>query len=327
MSFQQAAARAGANIALVKYWGKRDQRLNLPAAGSISVTLAGLETRTTVTPDPTLGADEFVLDGVDQPPGRVGAVLDLVRERAGETVACRVESRNNFPTGAGLASSASGFAALAVAAGRAFGLDLSESDLSGLARRGSGSAARSIFGGFVEMDAGSLDSGADAVAHQLLPAGDWPLEVVVAITDSGSKAVGSRDGMNHTMKTSPYYPAWVETVADDLDAARSAIASRDFEALARTAEHSALKMHASMLAARPGLIYWNPATLACLHAVRTLRSAGTGVFFTIDAGPQVKAVCLPGDSERVAGLLAEQPGVHDILVTGLGAGAAQVPSR
>ncbi|RFF29758.1 diphosphomevalonate decarboxylase [Wenzhouxiangella sediminis] len=323
MSFKQAAARAGANIALVKYWGKRDQRLNLPAAGSISITLAGLETRTTVTPDPTLGADEFVLDGVEQPPGRVGAVLDLVRERAGATVACRVESRNNFPTGAGLASSASGFAALVVAAAQAFGLQLSESELSGLARRGSGSAARSIFGGFAEMDPGHRENGVDAVARPLLSAEEWPLEVVVAITDSGSKAVGSRDGMNHTMRTSPYYPAWVETVAEDLDAARSAIAARDFEALAETAEHSALKMHASMLAARPGLVYWNPATLACLHAVRALRSAGTGVFFTIDAGPQLKAVCLPGESERVAGLLADQPGVSDVLVTGLGGGAAR----
>ncbi len=324
MSFQQATARAGANIALVKYWGKRDQRLNLPAAGSISVTLAGLETQTTVALEPAPGADAFVLNGVEQAPGRVGTVLDLMRELAGETVACRVESANNFPTGAGLASSASGFAALVVAAASAFGLDLSRRRLSELARRGSGSAARSIFGGFVEMEAGRREDGTDAVAHGLLPAGDWPLEVVVAVTDSASKAVGSRDGMNHTMRSSPYYPAWVETVAADLDAVRLAIAARDFEALAEVAEHSALKMHASMLAARPGLIYWNSATLACLHAVRALRSEGTGVFFTVDAGPQVKAVCLPGESERVAGVLRGQPGVSDILVSGLGAGASLV---
>ncbi|WP_376689855.1 diphosphomevalonate decarboxylase [Wenzhouxiangella sp. EGI_FJ10409] len=318
----QATARAGANIALVKYWGKRDQQLNLPAAGSISITLAGLETRTTVVPDPSLEGDRFTLDGAEQAPGRVSAVLDLLRERAGETAACRVESRNNFPTGAGLASSASGFAALVLAAARAFGLDLSGRELSGLARRGSGSAARSIFGGFVEMDAGRRDDGADAVAHPLLSAGDWPLEVVVAITDSGGKAVGSRDGMNHTMRTSPYYPAWVETVSDDLDKARSAIAARDFEALAEVSEHSALKMHASMLAARPGLIYWNAATLSCIHAVRALRAEGTGVFFTIDAGPQVKAVCLPGQGEQVAAVLRDQAGVAEIVTTALGLGAS-----
>lgn len=325
MSFQQATARAGANIALVKYWGKRDQRLNLPAAGSISVTLAGLETRTTVTPDPAMGADRFLLDGVEHPPGRVGAVLDLMRERAGETVPCLVESENNFPTGAGLASSASGFAALVTAAAMALGLDLSDRQRSELARLGSGSAARSIFGGFAEMAPGQRSDGSDAVAHPLLAAQEWPLEVVVAITDSGSKAVGSREGMNHTMRTSPYYRSWVATVADDLDSARAAIAARDFDALGEVAEHSALKMHASMLAARPGLVYWNAATLSCLHAIRALRSGGTGVFFTVDAGPQVKAVCQPGEGERVADLLRGQPGVREVLITGLGAGAGLVP--
>ncbi|RFF28781.1 MULTISPECIES: diphosphomevalonate decarboxylase [unclassified Wenzhouxiangella] len=320
----QATARAGANIALVKYWGKRDPQLNLPAAGSISITLAGLETRTTVTPDPTLGSDRFFLDGVEQSPGRVGAMLDLLREMAGETTPCRVDSCNNFPTGAGLASSASGFAALVTAGARAFELEISEDRRSGLARLGSGSAARSIFGGFVEMDAGELEDGSDAVAHPLLAADAWPLEVVVAVTESSSKAVGSRDGMNHTMQTSPYYPAWVETVAADLETARAAIVARDFEALAEVSEHSALKMHASMLAARPGLVYWNPATLACLHAVRALRSGGVGVFFTVDAGPQVKAVCLPGEGERVVDVLRGQPGVHDVMVTGLGAGAGAV---
>lgn len=318
---KQATARAGANIALVKYWGKRDQRLNLPAAGSISITLAGLETRTTVVPDPTVDADQFVLDGVEAPAGRVGAVLDLIRELAGASVPCRVESRNNFLTAAGLASSASGFAALVTAALRAFDLDLSDRRRSELARLGSGSAARSIFGGFVEMDAGRREDGSDAVAHSLLAAEAWPLEVVVAVTAAGSKVVGSREGMNHTMRTSPYYPAWVESVADDLDRARTAIAARDFESLAEVAEHSALKMHASMLAARPGLIYWNSATLACLHAIRALRADGTAVFFTVDAGAQVKAVCLPGEGERVAGILRGQPGVTEVLITGLGPGA------
>ncbi|MDZ7789646.1 MAG: diphosphomevalonate decarboxylase [Xanthomonadales bacterium] len=324
MSFQQATARAGANIALVKYWGKRDQQLNLPAAGSISVTLAGLETRTTVMPDASLEGDRFTLDGIEQAPGRVSAVLDLLRQMAGERVYCRVESRNSFPTGAGLASSASGFAALVSAAAPALGLNLSDTRRSELARRGSGSAARSVFGGFVEMDAGQRADGADAVAHSLLEADQWPLEVVVAITDTGGKAVGSRDGMNHTMRTSPYYPAWVETIAQDLGAAREAIERRDFEALAEVSEHSALKMHASMLAARPGLIYWNAATLSCLHAVRALRADGTGVFFTVDAGPQVKAVCLPGQGGRVADVLREQAGVAEVIVTTLGDGAAPV---
>lgn len=322
MSLQPASARAGANIALVKYWGKRDDALNLPAAGSISITLAGLETRTTVTPDPGLDADRLVLDGVDARAGRITRVLDLIRALARADTPCRVESRNNFPTGAGLASSASGFAALVVAAARAFGLDLAPERTSELARRGSGSAARSIFGGFVEMAAGERADGQDAVARPLIDAAAWPLEVVVAITDAGHKAVGSSEGMNRTMHTSPYYRAWVDSVAGDLQAAGSAIAARDFGMLAEVAEHSALKMHASALAARPGLIYWNAATVACLHAVRELRAGGAGVFFTVDAGPQVKAICQPGAGAEVAGHLREVPGVREVLVTGLGEDAA-----
>lgn len=326
MSVQQASARAGANIALVKYWGKRDAGLNLPAAGSISITLGGLETQTAVCPDSELDRDCFELDGVEQPPARVGDVLDRLRALAGVSVRCRVRSTNNFPTGAGLASSASGFAALVTAAAAALGLDLSARKRSELARLGSGSAARSIFGGFVEMDSGQLTDGSDAVAHPLLDAHDWPLDVVVAITDPAPKAVGSRDGMNHTMETSPYYPTWVDRVAGDLEVARKAIRQRDFEALAEVAEHSALKMHASMLAARPGLIYWHPGTVACLHAVRAMRAEGRGVFFTVDAGPQVKAVCLPGEAAQVARVLGSQSGVREVLISALGPGACLIGS-
>lgn len=327
MSAKQFTARAGANIALVKYWGKRNARLNLPAAGSLSITLANLETTTTVVRNPALRSDELVLNGRSQDAGRVTGVLDLMRVRAGRDGFCRVESHNSFPTAAGLASSASGFAALVVAAAAAFDLTLSPARLSELARRGSGSAARSIFGGFVEMSAGQRDDGSDAVAHPLLAPAGWPLEVVVAVTDSGSKTVDSRSGMNHTMATSPYYPAWVEGVAADVEAAHKAVAGRDFEALAQVSESSALKMHASMLAAQPGLIYWNAATVACMHAIRELRRSGTGVFFTIDAGPQVKAVCLPGKGREVADALRSVAGVQDILFSHLGAGAALVDQQ
>ncbi len=321
MSVQPATARAGANIALVKYWGKRDARLNLPAAGSISVTLAGLETRTTVSPLPELDADELMLDGQPASAERIVPVLDRYRMLSGQDQHCRVESTNSFPTGAGLASSASGFAALVVAADAAFGTRLDAARLSEQARLGSGSAARSIFGGFVEMAAGHGDDGRDAVAHPLLDAADWPLEVVVAITEIGPKSVSSTDGMNRTMKTSPYYPAWVDSVPEDLERARQAIDATDFEALAEVSESSALKMHASALAAQPGLLYWNPATVACLHEVRALRAAGTGVFFTVDAGPQVKAICLPGQGARVAGRLAGVDGVERVIETTLGPGA------
>ncbi len=318
---EAVTARAGANIALVKYWGKRDARLNLPAAGSISVTLADLETRTTVTPSPELDFDELLLDGRSAPTTRIAPVLDRFRMVSGCDLYCRVESTNSFPTGAGLASSASGFAALVVAADAAFGTGLDDARLSEQARLGSGSAARSIFGGFVEMAPGSRDDGSDAVASPLLDAADWPLEIVVAITESGSKSVSSTDGMNLTMNTSPYYRAWVESVPADLERARAAVAARDFDLLAEAGESSALKMHASALAAQPGLLYWNGATVACLHEVRRLRAAGTGVFFTVDAGPQVKAICLPAQGAQVAARLADVPGVVRVIETALGPGA------
>jgi diphosphomevalonate decarboxylase len=317
-----AIARAGANIALVKYWGKRDARLNLPAAGSLSITLDALQTVTQIECDPALSADSFELDGKVEEAAPVTAVLDLLRPD--RSACCRVVSRNNFPTGAGLASSASGYAALAVAAAKLFRPGLDRSQLSAIARRGSGSAARSIFGGFCQLDAGELDDGSDCRAYGLAEPVHWPLEVVVAVTASGPKAVSSRKGMTLTMETSPYYPAWVASVDQDLGEARQAVERRDFERLADVSEYSALKMHASALAARPGLLYWNPATLTCIQEIREMRRRGSGVFFTVDAGPQVKAVCLPGEGDGVASLLANLAGVHEVLRSGLGAGASLV---
>ncbi|QOC23347.1 diphosphomevalonate decarboxylase [Wenzhouxiangella sp. AB-CW3] len=324
MSLQPATARAGANIALVKYWGKRDSGLNLPAAGSISITLAELETQTTVAPMADLSDDRLELDGQSADPARIRPVLDRFRARSGVDARCRVETRNNFPTGAGLASSASGFAALVTAADAAFATGLDERGLSIEARLGSGSAARSIFGGFVEMASGTRVDGSDAHASALADAPHWPLEVVVAITTRQAKAVASTEGMNHTMSTSPYYPAWLSGMDADLEQARNAIARRDFEQLVAVTESSALKMHASALAAQPGILYWHAATVACLHEIRSMRLAGTGVCFTVDAGPQVKAVCLPGQGKRVARRLADIDGVEQVVQARLGPGAEVV---
>jgi diphosphomevalonate decarboxylase len=318
----RATARARANIALIKYWGKADARLKIPAVGSVSITLDGLWSDTEVRFDESLAADELSLDGAARPEqlARVSACLDLLRRRAGVGMRASVVSRNNFPTGAGLASSASGFAALVGAGAKALGLDLTERDLSIVARQGSGSAARSIFGGFVEMHAGHAADGGDSYAEPLLAADAWPLEVVVAITARGEKDVGSGQGMARSEVSSPYYPAWVGEQPADLDGARRAIAARDFLALADLAEHSCLKMHAAAMASRPPLLYWNGVTVECVHVVRGLRQRGVPVFFTIDAGPQVKAVCSPGARAEVETALSAVPGVLDLLVTGLGPG-------
>ncbi len=325
----RAIAQAHPNIALVKYWGKRDAALNLPAADSLSITLASLATRTRVHFDPTLGSDTFTLDGaIDaRTLPRVSACLDVLRARAGTACRARVESENDFPTAAGLASSASGFAALVMAASEALGLPLDRRFLSGVARRGSGSAARSLYGGFVHMHAGRRDDGADAFAEPLLAPAEWPLEVVVAVTTRRAKDIGSGAGMERSRRTSPFHAAWIASVEADMAVARAAIVARDFGALAEVSERSCLDMHAVMLSSRPPLLYWMPATLACMRRVRDLRERdGLASFFTVDAGPQVKAVCLPADAPRVAAALREIPGVERVLQSGLGEGAQRVPS-
>jgi diphosphomevalonate decarboxylase len=311
-----SAARAHANIALIKYWGKRAGPGNRPAAGSISITLDALASDTRVRFDAGLDGDQIQLPGGGDS-ARVAAFLDLVRERAGIDIRAEVVSRNNFPTGAGLASSASGFAALALAATRAAGLDLDGASLSALARRGSGSAARSVFGGFVEMRA----EGDDPHAVPLPESEAWPLSTVIAIVDAAAKTVGSGEGMRHTALTSPYYAAWLDMVATDLPAMRAAIDARDPAAVGALAEANCLAMHGAMLAARPGLIYWRPATLALLDTIRGLRASGLAVYATIDAGPQVKALCAPEDADRVAAELGNVPGVVDTRISGLGPGA------
>lgn len=323
----QAEAVARANIALVKYWGKRAPRdpganFNLPAVGSLSLTLDALSTRTRVRFDPALEADQLRLNGRDEPAAaaRISRFLDIVRAAANRHVFAHVDSENNFPTGAGLASSASGFAALAAAATAALGLEPSAAELSALARRGSGSAARSIFGGFVHWHRGERDDGADSFAEPLAPATHWPLRVVVAVTDEAPKATGSTDGMTATQLTSPYFQAWVEGQDADLAEARAAVLARDFDRLADVTEYSCLKMHASAMAARPGVLYWNGATIEGLHAIRGLRAKGLPVCFTIDAGPQVKVVCLPEAEVMACETLLAVPGVKRVIASGLGAG-------
>lgn len=319
-----AIAQAQPNIALVKYWGKRDATLNLPATGSLSITLDAPWTRTRVEFDASLRHDELRLNGAEDPAAlaRVSACLDLLRQRAGTARRARIDTRNHFPTAAGLASSASGFAALVVAADAALGLGLDRRTLSMLARRGSGSAARSLFGGFVGMDAGERDDGMDAIAQPLLDAAAWPLAVVIAVTSHRRKRVGSGVGMERSRRTSPFYPAWTHGAAADLAAARRAVQARDFAALAELSEHSCLKMHAVMQSSRPPLLYWNGATVDCMQRIRALREdAGVPVFFTVDAGPQVKAVCTPEAAPRVAAALAALPGVEQVLSSRLGEGA------
>lgn len=323
----KATAIAHSNLALVKYWGKKNASFNIPAVGSISITLKELSTQTTVEFDSQLGSDQLILNDTraDQAKEkRVSAFLDLVRDQWKIAYFANVTSHNNYPIGAGLASSASSFAALALAASQAANLGLNSEQLSILARRGSGSAARSIFGGFVEMKVGEKSDGSDSFAVQIAGEDYLPLNVIIAITTEQEKSIGSTEGMTHTALTSPFYKEWISSSPMDLKEMRNSIQHKNFEKLGEISEHSCLKMHALAMSASPGLIYWNPTTIALIHKVRELRQQGLQCYFTIDAGPQVKVLCLPQDVEKVEEHLKEFRGVKRIIRTSLGRGAKRL---
>ena len=317
MSQKRAAAVAHPNIALAKYWGKRDVAANIPATPSVSVTLGGLVTRTTVTFDDELVRDELVLDAASAPADRVSRLLDEVRALAAINWRARVVSENSFPTASGLASSASGFAALARAACSAAAIDIDDRALSRMARRASASAARSIFGGWVAL--GTED---DAAAEPIAPPSHWSLSVVVATVTHGAKDVGSTEGMEHTRKTSPFYGAWIDDAPELAAEVRSAIATRDLQKLGEAAEASALRMHACAMSARPPLLYWSPLTIELLGHVRALRKEGVSAWATIDAGPHVKVLVSSDDASKVVARLA--PHALRIIIAHVGEGARAV---
>lgn len=320
-----ARAWAPVNVALVKYWGKERADENLPATGSLSLTLSELGTGTEVVFSPSLGGDSLEINGrpaPEQARRRASAVLDLVRRATGMGGFARVESRNTVPTASGLASSASAFAALVLAAWRAAGGKDDLARLAELARRGSGSAPRSLLGGFVELlPPAAAPSG---WLRQLAPAEHWPLRLVVALAGSAPKRPGSREGMERSRLTSPYYGQWLATHPDDMARARRAIARRDLEQLGQVMESSCLKMHALTMTSRPPFLYWRPATVAVLHRVWEWRRKGLEAFFTMDAGPHVKVLCQVEDAGRVAAGLSEVPGVERVLTERPGAGARVV---
>ena len=301
-----ATASANTNIALIKYWGKVDEVQAIPATSSLSLTLGGTRTTTTVSFDGGDGAADSVTINGSSSSGaelaRVSRFLDLVRSRSGITAAATVTSRASVPLAAGLASSAAGFAALAAAASRAAGMDLDDRELSRLARRGSGSATRSIFGGLVRWNAGHDDASsyAEPVACEM------DLAMVVVVLSKSDKPISSTRGMRATMSTSPLFPAWVEASGKDLQVALEAVRAGDLERLGEVVEGNALGMHATMMAARPGIIYWLPQTVAALHAIRTMREEGLPVWATIDAGPNVKVLTEGARAEEVAAALRDR---------------------
>ncbi len=323
MSVLKATAIACANIAFIKYWGQRDAELNLPANSSLSMNLAGLTTVTTVEFSPDYDDDVVILDGREETGAarqRIVAHLDRVRAMAGLGARARVISRSSFPVGAGLASSASGFAALSLAASRAAGLELSERELSILARFGSGSACRSVPGGFSEWTAGA--SSEESFARQVAPPEHWKLRDVIAIVSRAHKRVGSTEG-HVRAPTSHFYQARVASVADRLAQAKTALLKKDLVTLGRIMEEDAISMHAVMMTSRPPIYYWLPSSVRLIHEVQSWRAGGLEVYFTFDAGPNAHLICQAADQAEVERRLEDMEEVLEVIVSGPGP-AAQV---
>lgn len=315
LSSPSATALAHPNIAFIKYWGNQDFSIRLPANGSISMNLDSLWTRTTVRFDAGLQADELTISGddiTDAGLARVSMFLDLVRGLADTTLKAAITSENNFPASAGIASSASAFAALALASTHALGLNLTEPQLSALARKGSGSACRSIPGGFVEWK--TADKDFESYAQTIAAAGYWDLVDCIVIVSGHPKKTGSTEG-HQLAPTSPLQAARIADSPRRLDLCREAILKKDFDALTAVVEQDNHMMHAVMMTSTPSLLYWLPETLAVINEVLQIRKEGLPVCYTIDAGPNVHVLCPAEFAQPVFIRLSQIQGMQKIITS------------
>lgn len=311
----KAEATAHPNIAFIKYWGNRDHNLRIPSTGSISMNLRALQTNTIVEFISNLERDSLKINEIPQfgePLRRVVSFMDRIRKIAGINLYAEIVSHNNFPSGTGLASSASGFAALSLAASKAAGLDLTERELSRLARSGSGSASRSIPTGFVQWMAGNDDL--TSYAHSIAPPTYWDLVDCIAIISQNHKIIGSQEGHSRA-NTSPLQKFRVESAQERLNVCRQAILNRDFEAFAEVVELDSNLMHAVIFTSKPPTFYWMPATLDVMHNVMDMRQRGIPVCYTIDAGPNIHVICLKESSTTVAQEITQIPDVNQVIVS------------
>lgn len=300
-----ATAFAPTNIALCKYWGKRDTELNLPKTSSLSITLDGKGTTTTIRVVDS--SDNIIFNGKPIHSDstfsrRLLAFLDLFRLK--NPVRFHIECDSNIPLSAGLASSASGFASIVLALNQLYGWQLSLEDLSILARLGSGSACRSLWNGFVEWKMGLKEDGMDSHGYPIPK--KWPeLCMGLLLINRGEKAISSRSAMERTQLTSPLYALWPKKVNDDLLLIKEAIATHDFSLLGKTAESNAMTMHAIMLSAWPSICYSQPATLAAMQQIWKLRQEGLEIYFTQDAGPNLKLLFLSDEIKTVNSIFSD----------------------
>jgi len=315
----KVTVKANANIALTKYWGKKDAALKTPWNSSTSVTLDGLETTTTVEFDKKYKTDIFVLDGktfeeTTDEFKEVKEQLDIIRGKAKIDLKAKVVSKNDFPTAAGFASSASGLAALTFASAKAAGLNLSTKELSIISRMGSGSASRSLIDGFAIWHKGSASDGLDSFAEQIAPKEHWPeFRILGCVVSKNAKKIKSRAGMAQSVKTSPIFEQWYTNAEKDAQAMVQLIKDKKFEEVGALAQKNCLLMHACAITTTPPVIYWAPGTLEVMHRVLELQDEGMKCYFTMDGGPQVKIICLEKDVKAIKKEIKKLEFVHDII--------------
>lgn len=295
---KKTTIRASSDIALVKYWGKKDEILRLPENGSISLILSGLDTVTTVEFDEKLAQDEVIIQGESEEgeARRVSKHLDRIRKLAGKEVFAKVVSQNTFPKGTGLSSSGSGFAALTIAATKALNLHLSEKKMSILARQGSGTACRCVCGGIVEWKDGETSD--TSYSQTIFPADYFDIRDVVAIVDEGKKLISSTQG-HALVNTGPFYKIRQSKIRAKIEAVRESLNEKNFDKLGALVESEALEFHSILLTSQPPMIAWYPGSLEVMLAVQAMRREGVRAYFTINTGFNVHVLTLPEFEDQV----------------------------
>lgn len=327
MASSKATAIAHPNIAFVKYWGKRDDKLKLPTTSSLSMTLDNFFTKTTVEFSDDYSEDSFNLNGKSITGGnmveKVAFQLETIRKYAGiKDKYAKVMSTNNFPEASGIASSSSAFSALTVAVCKALNLDIDKREMSILARQGSGSACRSIFDGIVEWKKGVKEDGTDSYAEQAFDKDYWQeLKMIILIVDAKEKHVKSTNGMKITKETSPFYEEWIKANEIDLKNIKQAINQKNFSSLGSMMEMNCLRMHSIMISSNPPLVYWKPETLMMIEKIRQLRENSLECYFTIDAGANIMILCIEKDVEKIIQSFENMNFIHDFVVCSAGEGA------
>jgi diphosphomevalonate decarboxylase len=317
---KKITARAHSNIAFIKYWGRKDEVLRLPTNGSISMNLSNLFTTTTVEFKEDLKEDDVVVNG-EREEGVINKIvkhLDRIRQIGKIQIFAKVVSKNSFAASAGMASSASGFAALTLAAARAAGLSLSEKELSILARQGSGSACRSIPDGFVEWKDG--DTSEESFAHSLYSPDYWDICDVIAVISKDKKDTSTTIGQQR-VETSPFFATRIKHIQEKNNMCKEYIAKKDFENFGKLVEMEALELHSIMLTSWPSLIYLEPASLTIMKAVQKMRQTGLPAYFTIDAGPNIHIICRNKDKKQVTEIIYKLPGVMEVIENKVSKGA------